>query len=300
MAFFSPITALVVGDRQAARVVPPTGVIARLTGFTAAAMAFLAVFALALSLASGRLADRWASALANSATIRISAPPGQIEVQTKAVLKVLSATPGIAEARTLSKEEERKLLAPWFGPDLPLDSLPIPQLIDIRESGAGFDAEGLRQRLAAEAPGAVLDDHTRWRRPLALAAQRLRLLGLIAIALIAASTAAMITLAASAALAANSQVIRVLRQIGARDSYIARAFVRRFTLRALAGALVGTALGIAGVALLPATDTAGGFLTGLGFHGPGWLLPLVIPPLAAVVAFLATRLAAFRSLRRLS
>lgn len=43
---------------RADRVVPPTGFTARLTIFTAAAMAFLGVFALALSLATGRLADR--------------------------------------------------------------------------------------------------------------------------------------------------------------------------------------------------------------------------------------------------
>ena len=99
---------------------------------------------------------------------------------------------------------------------------------------------------------------------LAVAASRLRLLGLLSIGLIGTATAAMITLAANAALAANAQVIRVLRLVGARDSYIARAFVRRFTLRALGGAAVGTALGMLGVALLPSTDTAGGFLTGGG------------------------------------
>jgi len=58
-------------------VVPPTGITARLTAFAAAAMAFLTVFALALSLATGRLADRWGSALAQSSTIRISAPEEQ-------------------------------------------------------------------------------------------------------------------------------------------------------------------------------------------------------------------------------
>ena len=84
------------------------------------------------------------------------------------------------------------------------------------------------------------------------------------------------------------------------DSYIARAFVRRFTLRALGGAAIGTALGMIGIALLPSTDTAGGFLTGLGFEGMGWLWPLTLPPLAAVVAFLATRAAAFRKLRELT
>ena len=223
-----------------------------------------------------------------------------MDLQTKAVLDLLKTTPGIEAARALTTAESQKLLEPWFGPDLPLTDLPLPQLIEVTETGTGYDAEGLRQRLAAEAPGAVLDDHLRWRRPMAEAAGRLRLLGLLSIALIGATMAAMITLAANAALAANAQVIRVLRLVGAKDSYIARAFVRRFTLRAAGGALSGAVLGILGVALLPAQDAAGGFLTGLGFSGAGWLLPLLLVPLAAVVAFAATRTAAFRTLRGLT
>ncbi len=288
---------LLPSSRNADRVVPPSGFTARLTLFTAAAMAFLAVFALALSLAAGRLAERWSSALAGTATIRISAPPEQLELQARTVLLLLSTTPGIATARALDEDEQRALLAPWFGPDLPVEALPLPRLIEVTEDATGYDAEGLRQRLAAEAPGAVLDDHTRWRRPMVLAADRLRLLGVLSLVLIAASTAAMITLAANAALAANLPVIRVLRQVGAKDTYIVRAFVRRFTLRALGGAAIGTVLAMIGVALLPRVDEAGGFLTGLGFVGVGWLLPLLLPLLAAMVAFVATRIAAFRTLK---
>ena len=146
----------------------------------------------------------------------------------------------------------------------------------------------------------MLDDHTRWRRPLAVAAGRLRLLAAVSILLILGTMAAMITLAASAALAANGQVIKVLRLVGARDAYIARAFVRRFTLRALAGSALGAAAGMTGVALLPAADAAGGFLTGLGFQGLDLALPLLLPLLAAVIAFFATRLAAFRKLKELT
>lgn len=286
-------------DRQADRVVPPTGHSAWLTSFTAGAMTFLAVFAVALSLASGRLADRWAGALANTATIRIAAPPEQMEVQTAAVLEVLRTTPGIAASRVLEDAEQKALLAPWFGPDLPLDALPLPRLVEVTEAAEGYDGEGLRQRLMAEAPGAVLDDHQRWRRPMAVAAARLNLLGGLSLILIVAATAAMITLAANAALAANAQVIRVLRVVGATDDYIAAAFVRRFTLRALSGSVVGAVAGLIGVALLPAVDEAGGFLTGLGFTGAGWLLPLLLPPVAAAVALIATQAAAFRTLREL-
>ena len=132
------------------------------------------------------------------------------------------------------------------------------------------------------------------------AADRLRLLGILSMALIGAAMAGMITLAANAALAANAQVIKVLRLVGAQDRYIAGAFVRRFTIRAFTGALVGAVLGSLGVLALPPVNEAGGFLTGLGFSGFAWGLPFVLPFIAALVAWLATRLAAFQTLRGLT
>ncbi|MEP2718536.1 cell division protein FtsX [Pseudophaeobacter sp.] len=287
---------LIMGDAQADRVVPPSGFTAQLTLFVSGAMAFLAVFALALSLASGRLATRWADELARAATLRINAPAEQRNAQTQAALTILQQTPGVASARALSDEEQAALLAPWFGSSLPIDSLPVPQLIEVIEDDPGYDGTGLRLRLQAEVPGAVLDDHTRWRAPLVDAARALRRLGAVSILLIAGATAAMITLAANAALAANAQVIEVLRLVGALDSYIAHAFIRRFTLRALGGAAAGMALGMLGVWLMPAASNEGGFLTGLGFQGWAWALPLVIPPLGALVAFAATTRAAKKRL----
>lgn len=287
-------------DRRADKVVPPSGHTAWLTSFSAGVMAFLAVFALTLGLATGRLADRWSAELARTATVRISAPSGQMQAQARRVLAVLKTTPGIKSAREMTNAEQRKLLAPWFGPDLPLASLPIPRLIEVVETAKGPDVEGLRLRLSASAPGAVFDDHTRWRRPLVKAASRLRLLASVSIGLIALLTAAMITLAANAALAANATVISVLRLVGAKDTYIARAFVRRFTLRAFSGALVGTLVAMFAVYLLPSPAKEGAFLTGLGFQGADWLIPLLIPPLTAFVAFWSTRFAAFRTLRGLT
>lgn len=300
IAILGALSALLAGDKQADRVVPPTGFTAWLTLFSAGAMAFLAVFSMALSLATDRLADRWGEELARSSTLRISAPEGQLQAQTDAALRVLETTPGVASARALTLQEQQELLEPWFGPDLPIERLPIPRLIEIIETNQGFDTEGLRLRLTAEVPGAVLDDHTRWRRPLVRAASRLRLLGWMSLLLIGGTMAAMITLAANAALSANAQIISVLRLVGATDGYIAQAFVRRFTLRGLIGAAVGTVLGCLAILLLPSTDVAGGFLTGLGFQGWHWLWPLLIPVLAAVVAFGATQLAARGTLRNMA
>ena len=58
--------------------------------------------------------------------------------------------------------------------------------------------------------------------------------------------------------------------------------------------------GVLGILFLPQVSDEGGFLTGLGFTGLGWLWPLVIPLLAAVVAFFATGFAAHRTLRSLA
>ena len=294
------LTALWNGDRQADRVVPPSGFTAQLTLFAAGTMAFLAVFALALSLASGRLANIWGQELARTATIRVVAPIDQRSAQTEAALRILETTKGVATARALTDEEQQSLLAPWFGPELAIDALPVPRLIEIIEEDEGMDADGLRLRLAAEVPGAVLDNHRRWRAPLVKAASRLKLLGWVSMILIIATLAAMVTLAANAALSANAQVIAVLRLVGATDSYIAQAFIRRFTLRALTGAAAGTGVGLLAILLLPSTADAGGFLTGLGFQGWHWVVPLVIPFLSGGVAFAATGAAARRTLKELA
>lgn len=294
------LAALVRPDPRADRVVPASGYTASLVVFAAAAMSFLAVFALALSISAGRLADRWGAELAQGATVRLSAPADQMQIQTDAALSAVQSTAGVADARVLSDADQQALLTPWFGEGLDLSRLPVPRLIEIRSAPGGFDAEGLRLRLAAEAPGAVLDDHSRWRQPLQQSARRLRLLGAVSTLLIAATTAAIIVLAAHAALSANAQVIRVLRLVGATDAYIANAFVRRFTLRAASGSVIGMAFAMLGLAALRPVAGAEGILAGVGFGGWSWLLPLTIPPLAAMVAFVATRVSATRRLESFS
>lgn len=288
---------LVVGDPQADRAVPQTGTTARLTVFVAAVMAFLAVIALAVSLTTNRVASLWADELAQSATLRLPADPATADALLLSALDVLETTPGISTVRALSRDEQQALLEPWFGPDLPLNALPIPQLIEIVADRDELDVDGLRARLTAQVPGAILDDHTAWRAPLLDAASRVRLVGWTVILLIGATVAAMITLAAQASLAANVRVIGVLRLVGAKDAYIARAFVRRFTLRAGGGAVAGTIIGAVVVLLMPQGDASGGLLLGVGFEGAEWVWPLMIPVLAAIVAFFATRAAAFRRLR---
>ncbi len=283
------------GDPGAGRVVPPEGTSARLVGLGTAAMAFLAVFAIALAAMLFRLGDSWRTELADTATVRITSAGEAREADTGTALEVLRTTPGIASARIIPDLEQKALLEPWFGTDLPLDSLPLPRLIELETAGDGFDARALGLRLAGEVPAARLDDHDRWRAPLARAQARMTGLALAALALIAATLAAVTALAAHAALSANAQVIDVLRLVGARDTWIARAFVRRITLRAFGGALGGALLAAAILATFPASGAAG--LPALRPAGLAWALLAPVPLLAALVAWITTRRSALRMLK---
>jgi len=280
------------GDVASDQVVPPKGNAAWLTGFASAAMAFIAVFALTLSLAVGRLADYWSLDLARTATVRIVAEGADLATQTEATLRVLRTSPGVQSAEIIDESAQLTLLAPWLGNNISADTLPIPQLIDVRFSAIGPDIESLNLRLEAEAPGASLDDHSYWREPVLEASQRLKLMVAVSLGLTAFITVIIVVLSAHNALASNQNIIRTLRLLGARDSYIARAFVRRITLRATVGAVLGMLVAMLAVFAFPTQPDGSGLLAGLSLSGLDWVYPLGVPLMVAFSAFVASRLAA--------
>ena len=75
-----------------------------------------------------------------------------------------AAHAGVSSARApISKEESARLLEPWLGSGLALDELPVPRMIVVRVApGETPDLAALRQQLAAQVPGATLDDHRGW------------------------------------------------------------------------------------------------------------------------------------------
>lgn len=288
------------GDPGADRVVPRGAQAAVSVGFLAAVMAFFAVLALALALAAGRLADSWAGELARDATLQIFAPQDEVEAQARAALNVLRTTPGIVSVRVVTLDEQKALLEPWLGPSFAVETLPLPLMIEVTTDRATLNEDSLALRLSAEAPGAVFDEHAAWRLPLVTTAERLRIFAFGCLGLTALALAAVVGLAARAAVTANGHVIQTLRLIGARDSYISDAFTRRLTLRALAGAVIGGGLGLGLLAALPQADEQGFFLVGLGLRGWHWALPILVPIIAALVAFAVTRWSTRASLRRWS
>jgi cell division transport system permease protein len=280
-------------DRMVPRASQPLGTVALL----AALIAFGAVLALGLAVAATRLAEGWQDALADAATLQVFAPEDEIESQARAALDVLRATPGVRSVRMVDLSEQERLLAPWLGPDIPVESLPLPLLIEVEADRDALDEAALLVRLQAEAPGAVYDDHAAWRAPLVATAERLRTGALAALAFAAATLAAVLALAVQASVAANGRVVEALRLVGAEDRFISRAFTRGVTLRAAAGAAAGTAAAAAVLAMLPPASARSFFPVGIRLEGWHWALPLLVPPAAALIAWAASRATTRRHLR---
>lgn len=270
------------------RMVPPASQPLATVAALATLIAFGAVLALALAVAATRLADGWQEELADAATLQIFAPEDEIETQARAALDVLRETPGVTSVRMVDLSEQERLLEPWLGPDIPVEMLPLPLLVEVETDRGVLDEAALLVRLQAEAPGAVFDDHAAWREPLVATAGRLRTGALAALAFAAVTLAAVLALAAHAAVAANGRVVETLRLVGAEDRFISRAFTRRVVLRAAAGAAVGTAAAMGVLALLPPASGQSFFPVGIRLDGWHWALPLAIPPAAAVIAWAAS------------
>lgn len=273
-----------------------------------AVMAFLAALALGAALIAGRAADSWRTGLAGRMTVQVLPPAGnspmRLDDELQAALAVLRHTPGIAHAAPLSEQDTLALVKPWLGGGAMISELPLPGVIDVIVTpGADIDVDGLRRALKATAPDSVLDDHTRWLARLSTLAESIIWSAYAVLALIALATAATVSFATRAGLAAHREIVELLHQMGARSGFIARAFEWHYFVAALIASAIGAALAallyVAGGGLEFAGIEAVPFLPPLGLHVSelGWLL--TVPVAASWIALLTARLSVLGALSRI-
>lgn len=216
--------------------------------FVIAVMAFLAALALGASLIADRATEGWRHGLAAKLTVQVLPADGvnaaaTLDRETGAAVKLLRATPGIAHAAPLSESELDALVAPWVGKGGLTADIPLPRLIDASlVPGADLDIAGLTAGLKRVAPHAVLDDHQSWIARLSAIADTVRYSAYVVLLLIAGATAAVVSFATRAGLAAHHEMVALLHQMGARAGFIAGTVERHYFLSALGAGLLGTLL----------------------------------------------------------
>lgn len=273
-----------------------------------ALMVYLASLALAGTLVVADAVTRWDRGLTGTLTVELpAAPSGRNDGAVEAALKVLRGTPGITRADAFDAKRTAALLEPWLGTDIDAASLPLPRLIDVQiEPRAGVDLTALGERLAAAVPGAQLDDHRRWLNRVLRTAFAIEVVAGIIVALVGLAAVVAVIFATRTGLAVHHGIVEVLHLIGARDGYIARQFERHALRLGLKGGVAGLLLAIATlvgigavVTQVGALDDAVRVLPALSAPAIEWVLLLLLPVAAGLVAMLTARITVLRALKRL-
>ncbi|HLV07395.1 MAG TPA: FtsX-like permease family protein [Croceibacterium sp.] len=281
---------------------------ARLAGpmpWVIAIMIALTVLAAGAGLALRNVAANAESEIAGGVTVQIvEGAPAERARQAEVAVALLSNREDVIDVRRVPQQELEALLEPWLGQqDLAEeDMLPVPALIDVRLAGPVTERRlvELRTALSASAPSARVDAQARWLEPVFDAVGSLQWLAAGLIALLAATSAAAVWLAARSALGSNRETIEIVHLLGGTDQQIARVFQRSIAVDAVLGGLAGLALGVAAMWLLGRqfAELGSGMVAGGSLDVGDWVLLFAIPVVGVVLAVLTARLTVLSALRR--
>lgn len=275
-----------------------------------AAMAFLAALALAGAVAAAALARHWQGGAGSVMTVQVPQPGSPAAegggTRQDRILTVLRGTPGVLGARALDESELAALLRPWLGSGAGRIALPLPGVIEAHLSDAGVDA-GLAGRVAAVAPGTLLEGQDVWVRRLGVLARSLQACAGLALAVVGFVAVAVVAVATRAGLSARRDAIETVHGLGATDGYIAGRFARRATWLATLGAMAGSLaalpvlLGLTGLAAPFSGQDVPGDVGSLVEAMPVilWLGLPALPAAAAAIGWLTAQGTVRRWLRRL-
>lgn len=263
-----------------------------------AVMLFLTVIAAALGLGTAGAARMLDRQLAGRMTVQLL---GADEATAGRIARELAGMRGVGSARVLPRAQLAELVEPWLG-DAGLDGdLPMPAMIDLDMTDASTAAtDAVAARAQTLAPGARVDRASRWLAPVRGFVVSIAWLAGGLVLLMASATAAIVLLTARAGLDTHRVTIDVLHMLGSTDVQVSRLFQRRIALDTLVGGAIGTAGGLAAVALLAgrlaALDSA--LVVGSGLTPVDWAVLAALPLAFALLAALAARVAILKALGR--
>ncbi len=281
----------------------PEGRLAGPMPWVIAIMTFLTVLAASAGLALGNAASGLGEQLAGKLTVQIvEANPDVRDRQTQTVLAELARLAPVAQAERVDEARMRELLSPWLGQDGLDADLPVPSLIDVTLRSTDSRAmDEVAATVKAVAPSARVDGHAQWLGPLQGLLSTLRWLSVALVALMAATMAAAVVLAARSALVTHRATIDIMHLMGATDVQVARLFQRRAALDALFGSMLGFLCGALVIFGLGGrmANVGAALLDNGGFGWRGWLVIALLPPAAVLLSVLTARLTVVRALARM-
>jgi cell division transport system permease protein len=267
-----------------------------------ALMVYLAVIGGVGLMLLGDTLHEWSRSLSTTMTVQLPADSSAGRIDT--AVAMLKQTPGIAEVHLLGADETARLIAPWLGSGVAVESLPLPHLIDLHiATSAQIDVAALKQKLTQIDPGAELADHRS--ALLELRDFAVKVEGIIGagVAIVALLLVLTVVFSARTGLAIHQPVVELLHLLGAPDRYIARQFQTHALWLGLRGGIIG---GIAAAVTIVVLGRAAASISlPLPIAAPGlldwrpWALLVAAAIAAGLVAMLTARATIARRLARM-
>ncbi|MDF2368626.1 hypothetical protein [Sneathiella sp.] len=268
-----------------------------------AAMIFLAALSIGGLFALSNAISDWSETLTDNLTVEIAFDPAaDLDKKVTDAVALLSATPGVANARPIEQDETLQLLEPFLGKNAALGGLPIPRLIEvIIAEDSAIDLAALNEKLTEAVPGARLDIHRPWLDKMVLLGRSIQFLAAGIMLLIGCVTVIIVIFAVRTGLIMHSEVIQVLHLIGARDNYIAEQFQNYFSRLSFLGALPGLIVAIIVMFIFNflVGSLEASMLPPLSVGIEGVIALLLLPILVALLTRYTVRRVVLKSLRRM-
>ncbi len=281
-----------------------------------ALIVYLAALALAGLMVLSTAASGWDRGLTGTLTVQIppaatkdddadsnSGPKAPVDkARVDKALEVLRATPGVAQAKALSREEMVALLEPWLGSGQFAEELSLPALIDVKlKAQSGINLEGLAATLDAAVPGASIDDHKRWFDRLILLVRSIELVAGGIVLLVSLAAIATVIFVTRTGLAIHHDVIELLHVMGAHDAYVARQFQFQALDMGARGGAIGFALAVSTLLALGylSARIEAMLLPSLELSASQWLALAALPFVVALISMITARVTVLRTIAKL-
>ncbi len=275
-----------------------------------ALMSVLGMLALCASFALSAMTQRWSDGLENKVSVEIPASdsggevtaPGIVQSMTDDAAKLLMGRPDVTEAKIMEESDIRKLLSPWLGDDMVMDSIPLPGLISVTfEKGAVPDLKELEIELRDVAPRARIDTHESWLSDVLRFTGALQFAAILLTMIIGATTLVAVAGGVRSKLSENKEELELLHLMGASDSYIAKQLPRHTLILSLQGGAAGVAAG--GILLFAISMIAGeigvNLVPDFRLDSAQKAMLLLLPVPIAVLAMMTARFTVLRVLGKM-
>lgn len=227
------------------------GIGAHLVSWVTGLMVFFVTLALAVNFGLASMTKNWVTGLSGTLTVEIKPPleggsGGQASAaavkkfndSVQQILTFLGSNPSVVESRRLTDVEIKKLIEPWLGQGMSLDTMVLPALIDIKLA-PNADVPQLQENLKTLEPSATIDSHTDTLDDVKTLVNTISLFVMLLTGVISLLAVVAISGIVRSKLSIHQAEVETLHLIGASDEYIARQF-RHHTLKGtLKGAVIG-------------------------------------------------------------